>query len=198
MRVHHTPRPSSCGCAALITGQAATPAAIGPRIIPKPRPNGQRIGSTASAAISKAPPNAMTGTTSMPATQAAVAVERAIERVSRRTRTADHTRPPRIDDRAPDHSCPGVPRTRALSDADCISGPHESGEGVAAWHHIQVLLLTKIEARILVWAAEARDVEGEHDELRGAAMARRDSLRILSQASVWVREVRPSAWATSR
>jgi hypothetical protein len=47
---------------------------------------------------------------------------------------------------------------RALSDADCISGPHESREVVAASHYVQVYVLTKIEARILVWAAKARHV----------------------------------------
>ncbi len=43
-----------------------------------PSPAGQGTGLTASTAISTAPPSAMSGMISMPATQAAVAVELAI------------------------------------------------------------------------------------------------------------------------
>src|SRR3979411_1811439 len=152
-----------------MAGQASTVATTGPTTMPTPRPTGHGMGSRASKAMRNAPPTAMTGTTSIPLTQAAVAVERAIASVSRKTISADHRRPSPIDDRAPPHSRPGASCRRVLSDADCISRPHQSREVIAGSHDIKVHVLAEIEARVPVGTAEAGNVQVEHDQGRAPA-----------------------------
>src|ERR1700694_4865484 len=140
--------------------------------MPRPRPAGHGTGSTASTAISKAPPSAMSVMTSMPGTQAAVAVELAMAYARRKTSRADQSTPPPIDVRARPQSCPGASASRPLGDANCISRPYEAREIVASAHDIEVDVLTQVKARVLVRAAEASHVEVEHDQCRAAAADR--------------------------
>src|SRR6266850_4996567 len=159
-------------CRACMVGQACTKATTGPRIVPAPRATGHGTGSTASTAMNIAPDSAMKGMTSIPFTQPAVAVERAIAKVRSRTRSADHQSPPCIEERAPPHTRPGTNCRRPLGDTDCISCPHQARKVIAAAHDVQVHVLAEVEARVLVGAAEAPDVEVEHDQ-SGAAAAHR-------------------------
>src|SRR5437660_552905 len=171
MRPHHAlrrPRPSgSAGWLPCSAGQDANPATNGPATIPMPTPTPQGIGSTASSPMRTAPTSATIVTTSMPGTHCAVTVDLAIASVSRNKSPALQTTPPGSSSR--------VRRTRRsgkLTDADCISSPHEAGEVVALTHDIQVYVLPEIEGGVLVGTAEARAVEEEDDHRRAAASNR--------------------------
>src|SRR5450759_4983519 len=126
------------------------------------------MGTTANKAMSTAPPRATRVMTSMPLTQPNVAVDRATAKVKRKTSSADHRTPPPIVERAPFQSRPWANCSRTLSDADCISRPHQAREVVAPTHDIEVHVLAKVEARVLVGAAEAGDIQVEHDQRRAA------------------------------
>src|SRR5450759_2081388 len=159
----------SSGWAAWSIGAAAIRATTVPRIMPRPSPTGQGTGSTASTAISSAPPSAIMVMTPMPLTHAAVAVDCAMANVKRKTISADHRTPPPIDDRARLQTTSWASCRRVLRDANCISRPHQASEVVAPAHDIEVHVLAEIEARVLVGAAEAPDVQVEDDQSRTPA-----------------------------
>src|SRR5216684_7947970 len=169
MRSDNPPQPTSegsSGWAACRAGPAATRATSGPRMKPRPSEAGHGTGSTARAAINRAPPSATRGITSTPLTQPAVAVELAMAYVSRKTIRADQSTPPPTDDRARPHSSSRASARRSLGDANCIPGPHEAREIVAPAHDIEVDVLAEIEARVLVRTAEASDVQVKDDQRR--------------------------------
>ena len=83
-----------------------------------------------------APARATNTTESMPGTHAAVAVDLAIMRVSSRMRTADQATAPVIEARVRLHNLAGDKAARPLADADCISGPHQTGEVITTADHV--------------------------------------------------------------
>ena len=115
-----------------------------------------------------------TGTTaSMPGTQAAVAVDRAIMRVKSRMSTADHATAPVIEARVRLQSLPGhTPGSKLLADAECISSPHQAREVVTTADHVEVDVLPEVEAGVLIRTAEAGGVEVENNHVRAPASNR--------------------------
>src|SRR5215472_7990476 len=175
MRDHHTPiscGPSrSDGCVACMRGHAPTNATTGPRSAPMPSPIGSRIGRSARIDIRKAAPKAIATTTSMPGTHWTVTVDFDMATVRRRTSTADQKRPPPSHSRVrsqttllrmPSSNPSGLPRT-VSGDTYRIARPHEASEIVALPNHVQVHVLSEIEAHVLLRTAKARDVEIEDD-----------------------------------
>src|SRR6266508_5485074 len=175
---------ASCGLATSpgwrrwICGHDARNAATGASKRPTPSEIGSRTGRCASAPIKIAPATATHVMTSMPSTQPTVAVDLATVGVRRRTRTADMKRPPPMLSLARSHSAAGPwevskaasgPRRRPSGDTYRISRPHQACEVVAAADHVQVDVLTQVEAWVLVWAAKARGVDVEDDQARPAA-----------------------------
>src|SRR5439155_857440 len=125
---------------------------------------------------------AMTMTTSMPFTHCTVEVERATVSVKSKTRTTDQKRPPPNELRALSQrssrrfsvlsNAASGPASRPSGDTYRIPGPHEAREVVAFAYDVKVDVLAQVEAGVLVRAAEAGDVEVEHDERRAAASHR--------------------------
>src|SRR5450759_1882429 len=160
----------SRGWEAWSAGPAASAATTGPATRPIPRPSVHGTGATASTPMSSAPPSATTVTTSIPLTQAAVAVERATMSVISRMRTQDQATAPVIDARVRPQTRPGTSKrlNRGLGDADCISRPHQPREVVSTPDDVKVDILAEVEAWVLVRAAKAGHVEIEDDHRRAA------------------------------
>src|SRR5207253_2630528 len=162
------------GCRTWISGQAPANAATGASTKPIASAIASRSGVSARMPITSAPASASGVMMSIPSTQRTVAVDRATVRVSRSTSTAAQNRPAPTDSRTRSHAMEARPGWNAASgalrrvsgDTYRIPGPHEPREVVAGAHHVQVDVLPEVEARILIRAAEAPDVEVEDDEAR--------------------------------
>src|SRR5256885_7946726 len=147
-------------------------AAAGASTRPIPRDIGSRTGSTASTPRTSAPASATHTIASIPSTHRTVDVERATVKVRRMTSTADQKRPPPTASRTrsqiracglSSNAASGLTR-RPLGDTYRIPCPHQASEVVAAPHHIEVDVLSQVEARILVRPAEARRVDVKDDQ----------------------------------
>src|ERR1700686_5286188 len=126
----------------------------------------------ASTPMRTAPARATNTTESMPGTQAAVAVDRAIMSVSSRMRTADQATAPVIEARVRLQNLTGHKAARPLADADCISSPHQPREVVTATDDVKVDILPQVEARVSIRATEAGGVEIENNHVRTPALNR--------------------------
>src|SRR5689334_24697474 len=182
--------PISCGPTTSVgwrrctCGQAAASETSGASKRPIASEMGSRTGRDARTPIRMAPPRATQVMMSMPSTQCTVAVDRATVSVSRRTSTADQKRPPPTDSRMRSHSLACGLSLKAASgltsrpsgDTYRISRPHQAGEVVALTDHVEVDVLPKVEAWILVGAAEARGVDVEDDQRRSPAAHRLQKL----------------------
>src|SRR5487761_13925 len=163
---HHTRvSPSdkgSVGWAACSCVHEAFRATRGPTSSPAPRPMGHGTGRMASRPMRTAPRSATITTESMPGTQAAVAVDRAIINVRSRMSSADHATAPVIEARVWLHILRGQRAAKPLADADCIPSPLQAREVIPAADYVQVDVLPEIEAGVSIRAAEAGGVQVEN------------------------------------
>src|SRR5260370_35432038 len=93
---------------------------------------------------------------------------------SANTTTADQTVGAGTAARARSHLVPGTPSScrLPLGDTDCIPSPHQPREVITLADHIEVHVLTQVERRVPVGAAEADAIDVEDDQ-RGAPPAHR-------------------------
>src|SRR5437773_5788677 len=176
--IHTCTRPApvgSSGCCARNSGAVAIVATTSPPATPAATHSHEGSRVNASRAINTAAPTATNGMPSMPlGTQYAALVDLAIVTASANTSTADQRVEAGTAARARSHLVAGrSPSCRPpLGDTDCISRPHQPREVVALADDIEVRVLTEVECRVPVRAAEADGVDVEDDQ-RGAPAAHR-------------------------
>src|SRR5438874_9854532 len=177
--IHTCARPApvgSSGCCARNSGAVVIAATTGPAATPTVTHShaGSRV--KARTDIKTAAPRATSGMPSIPlGTQLAATVDLAIVSARANTRTADQRAEAGTAALARSHLVAGTPSPSCrlpLGETDCISRPHQPREVVALADDEQVSVLTQVERRVPVRAAEADGVDVEDDQ-RGAPAAHR-------------------------